>query len=126
MSLKNPRLAGKHITEAAKHVTIIDGGKSNWLRFLSFLQNKFSAKLNFSGIDKAVEEALIRIKDGRLSLDLKSYKNLAGIHPNQANSSNVDWVFMTSALNFSFWNLENEPQYLVTYKGKTQNGYMSM
>jgi len=103
MSLKNPRLAGKHITEVAKHVTIIDGG-----------------------IDKAVEEALIRIKDGRLSLDLKSYKNLAGIHPNQANSSNVDWVFMTSALNFSFWNLENEPQYLVTYKGKTQNGYMSM
>ena len=96
------------------------------LDFCLFLQNKFSAKLNFSGIDKAVEEALIRIKDGRLSLDLKSYKNLAGIHPNQANSSNVDWVFMTSALNFSFWNLENEPQYLVTYKGKTQNGYMSM
>ena len=93
---------------------------------MRFLLNKFSAKLNFSGIDKAVEEALIRIKDGRLSLDLKSYKNLAGIHPNQANSSNVDWVFMTSALNFSFWNLENEPQYLVTYKGKTQNGYMSM
>ena len=29
MSLKNPRLAGKHITEVAKHVTIIDGGKSN-------------------------------------------------------------------------------------------------
>ena len=67
---------------------------------MSFWQNKFSAKLNFSGIDKAVEEALIRIKDGRLSLDLKSYKNLAGIHPNQANSSNVDWVFMTSALNY--------------------------
>ena len=36
MSLKNPRLAGKHITEAAKHVTIIDGGKSNQFRFCVF------------------------------------------------------------------------------------------
>ena len=102
MEILDPREAGKYITKVAKHVTIND-----------------------DGIDKAVNEALDRINDGRLKLDLKLYANLA-VHPDSPTDANVDWVFMTSALNFSFWMMDNEPQYLVTYKGTQHNGYMSM
>ena len=96
--IDNPRDAGAFIAKIGKHVTIID-----------------------EGIDKAVIEAMNRIEDGRLSLDAKSFKPAGTIM-----KADVDWVFMTSALNFSFWILENEPQYLVTYKEVTYNGYMSM
>jgi len=98
----SPKCSGKHIASIADHVKIDD-----------------------KGIDKCVEEVLTRIKDGRLSLKLNLYKK-AGEHPTTIEDKDVEWVFMTSALNFSFWKDDHEPQYLVTYKGKTQNGYMSM
>jgi hypothetical protein len=89
--LKDPRKAGEYIASVAKNVTISE-----------------------AGIDKCTGEVLKRIKEGQLSLDLKLYKE-AGVHPSTSEDKNVEWVFMTSALNFSFWNNENNPQYLVTY-----------
>ena len=98
----SPRSSGKFIADNAANVSI----KEN-------------------GIDKCVSEILERINDGRLSLDLILYKE-NGVHPTSIEEKDIEWVFMTSALNFSFWTKDTEPQYLVTYKGKTQNGYMSM
>ena len=68
-----------------------------------------------NGIEKCAEEVLGRIANGSLSLNLKLYKD-AGEHPVSGNRSSVEWVFFTSALNFSFWNDERQPQYNVTYK----------
>merc|ERR1719319_1036411 len=48
------------------------------------------------------------------------------VHPNTKDDKGIDWVFFADTLNFSFWNLENKPQYLVTYKGTTQTGYLAM
>ena len=48
-------------------------------------------------------------------MKLNLYKK-AGEHPTTIEDKDVEWVFMTSALNFSFWKDDHEPQYLVTYK----------
>ena len=48
-------------------------------------------------------------------MKLNLYKK-AGKHPTTIEDKDVEWVFMTSALNFSFWKDDHEPQYLVTYK----------
>lgn len=98
-----PRQAGKFIADNADHVKIID-----------------------QGIDRCVEEFRSRVKSGQLSLGLELYKNHPGVHPTTVTDKDIEWVFFTSALNFSFWNDDSDPPYLVTYKGKTQNGYMSM
>ena len=66
-----------------------------------------------------------RVNDKRLSLSLKLYKD-AGVHPVTINDKDVEWVFWTSALNFSFWNNQSDPQYMVTYRDKRHHGYMSM
>ena len=100
--IASPKLSGKYISQVAENV-----------------------KIDEVGIDKCVDEILQRLQDGRLSLDLKLYKD-AGEHPTKVRDEDVDWVFLTSALNFSFWNLPSQKPYLVTYRGKTQNGYMSM
>ena len=91
----SPREAGKHIAKTADDVTISD-----------------------EGIDKCVDEVLVRINDGRLPLELKLYKQ-AGVHPTTIEDKDIEWVFLTSALNFSFWKDDHETQYLVTYKVST-------
>ena len=58
-----------------------------------------------------------RVKTGELKLKMKLYEE-EKIHPNPkiVEKKDVDWIFMTSALNFSFWNNPNDPSYLVTYQ----------
>lgn len=94
----DPRASGKYVASKAQHVTIHE-----------------------RGIDKCAEEVIQRIRDGRLSLDLKLYK-IFSVHPESTKEEDVNWVFVTSALNFSFWNDENDPQYLVTYKVRLKHG----
>ena len=91
----SPREAASYIAKRADHVTIND-----------------------EGIDKCANEVLIRINDGRLPLELKLYKQ-AGVHPTTIEDKDIEWVFLTSALNFSFWKDDHETQYLVTYKVST-------
>ena len=98
----DPKKSGKFIADEAEHVKIKD-----------------------EGIEKCAQEIVQRVKDKRLSLSLKLYKD-AGVHPVSIKDEDVEWVFWTSALNFSFWTNNSEPQYLVTYQGKRQHGYMSM
>ena len=89
---KCPKSSGKYIASVAEHVSIDE-----------------------KGVDKCVDEILARINDGRLSLKLNLYKKV-GEHPTTVEDKDVDWVFLTSALNFSFWKDDHEPQYIVTYK----------
>ena len=42
------------------------------------------------------------------------------VHPQTADAEGAKWIFFADVLNFSFWNLESEPQYLVTYKVSIQ------
>lgn len=100
--LKSPKQSAKFIVEHASDV-----------------------KINNDGITKCVDEIVERVNNGKLSLDPKLYEE-SGVHPANCEDKDVEWVFMTSALNFSFWTDEKTPQYLVTFEGKTQNGYMSM
>jgi hypothetical protein len=98
---KCPKSSGKYIASVAEHVSIDE-----------------------KGVEKCVDEILARINDGRLSLKLNLYKKV-GEHPTTVEDKDVDWVFLTSALNFSFWKDDHEPQYLVTYKVSLslQNGF---
>ena len=98
---KCPKSSGKYIASVAEHVSIDE-----------------------KGVEKCVDEILTRINDGRLSLKLNLYKKV-GEHPTTVEDKDVDWVFLTSALNFSFWKDDHEPQYLVTYKVSLslQNGF---
>ena len=49
-----------------------------------------------------------------MSLKLNLYKK-AGEHPTTIEDKDVEWVFLTSALNFSFWKDDHDPQYLATF-----------
>jgi len=48
------------------------------------------------------------------------------VHPQKSDDAGINWVFFADTLNFSFWNLETEPQYEVTYKGDKYTGYLAM
>lgn len=70
------------------------------------------------GLDKCRDEIVKRIRSGSLSLEC--------VGKASHEKKSADWVFVTSALNFCFWNDESGPQYLVTHKGKTSTGFMSL
>ena len=88
----NPRESGKYIADHAEHVKIID-----------------------AGLEKCCNEMAERVKNGKLTLNIKLYEE-SNVHPTEIADKDIDWIFMTSALNFSFWNDPNHPPYLVTYK----------
>ena len=77
-----------------------------------------------SGISAAADFLTDRLSSGGLAMDKLFGK--VNVHPTTDDSSGAEWVFFTSVLNFSFWNLEGQPQYEVTYKEHKHIGYMSM
>merc|ERR1712029_540255 len=102
MEIKDPKESANFIANVADHV-----------------------KINDEGVEKCAQEILKRVNDKRLSLSLKLYKD-SGVHPLDIEDKDIEWVFVVSALNFSFWEEPGDKPYLVTYKGKTHHGYMSM
>ena len=73
-------------------------------------------KLDSDGIEKCAEALAERLSSAKLSLNDLFVKT--SVHPQKANEKGVEWIFFADALNFSFWNNEDQPQYLVTYKVK--------
>ena len=101
MEIKSPKESAQFIAKNAEHVKIMD-----------------------EGIDKCAQEIVQRVKDNRLSLSLHLYKD-SGVHPKNIEDKDVEWVFVVSALNFSFWQDPGDKPYLVSYEGKTHHGYMA-
>eukprot|EP00088_Acartia_fossae_P049200 TRINITY_DN5406_c0_g2_i3.p1 TRINITY_DN5406_c0_g2~~TRINITY_DN5406_c0_g2_i3.p1 ORF type:complete len:340 (+),score=51.08 TRINITY_DN5406_c0_g2_i3:37-1056(+) len=93
--------SGQFVYENADHIKIID-----------------------AGLNKCAEDMSSQIMSG--DLDLKSMFVKTDVHPQKADESGIDWVVFADTLNFSFWMQESEPQYLVTYRGTTYNGYLAL
>lgn len=96
----NPVESGRHVSTNAKHVI-----------------------LQQEGVERAADALVERLSSSQLSLTDLFVKTT--VHPQRADDKAVDWVFFADALNFSFWNGEDQPQYLVTYKGQRYTGYLS-
>ena len=92
MEIKDPKESANFIANVADHV-----------------------KINDEGVEKCAQEILKRVNDKRLSLSLKLYKD-SGVHPLDIEDKDIEWVFVVSALNFSFWEDPGDKPYLVTYK----------
>lgn len=75
------------------------------------------------GIEACAAALSQRIASGKLGLADLFVKT--PVHPQRSDDAAVDWVFFADALNFSFWNPEGQPQYLVTYKDETYTGYLA-
>ena len=66
-------------------------------------------------MDRCAEDISQQVLSGQL--DLKSMFVKTEVHPQEADEAGLDWVVFADTLNFSFWQPETGPQYLVTYKG---------
>ena len=66
-------------------------------------------------MDRCAEDISQQVLSGLL--DLKSMFVKTEVHPQEADEAGLDWVVFADTLNFSFWQPETGPQYLVTYKG---------
>ena len=97
----SPAESGEHIAKNAKHVTI-----------------------HKDGIEKCADDIAARVASKELNLTKMFIKT--DVHPKTADNAGIDWVFFADTLNFSFWNQDNEPQYLVTWLGTTYTGYLAM
>lgn len=71
-------------------------------------------KIKEEGVRKCAAFLAQRLQSGVLSLDDLFTKT--AVHPQTADAKAADWVFFTAALNFSFWTMEDQPQYTVLYK----------
>jgi len=100
MGLSVPE-SGAFITSHADHIKISEEGLSNCAADIS--------QLILSG-----------------DLDMKTMFVKTEIHPQTADEVGIAWVVFADTLNFSFWQPEDGPQYLVTYKGTTYTGYLAM
>ena len=87
----NPVESGRHVSTNAKHVI-----------------------LHQEGVERAADALVERLSSSQLSLTDLFVKT--AVHPQKADDKAIDWIFFADALNFSFWNGEDQPQYLVTYK----------
>lgn len=96
----SPSDSGRHISDHARHV-----------------------QLDSDGIEKCAEALAERLSSAKLSLNDLFVKT--SVHPQKANEKGVEWIFFADALNFSFWNNEDQPQYLVTYKEERYTGYLA-
>lgn len=76
------------------------------------------------GVKKCTEDIVRQITEGQLDMTKMFIKT--DVHPQQSDDRGIDWVFFADTLNFCFWQPEESPQYLVTYKGTTHTGYLAM
>lgn len=75
-------------------------------------------------LDDCAEDIADQVISGQL--DMKSMFIKTEVHPQTADEAGINWVVFADTLNFSFWQPEDGPQYLVTYKGTTHTGYLAM
>lgn len=87
-------------------------------------KNAGHVAIHKEGIEKCADDIAARIASGELNLT-KMFVNTE-LHPQTADDAGVDWVFFTDTLNFSFWNQDDDPQYLVTWRGQTHTGFLAM
>jgi hypothetical protein len=97
----SPRASGQLISARAEQVTILE-----------------------AGVERAAGDIVGRVQRGEMVMAQMFVKT--PVHPQQADSSGVDWVFLADTLNFCFWNRDSDPQYEVTYKGEKYTGYLAM
>ncbi|VDN26942.1 unnamed protein product [Gongylonema pulchrum] len=102
MSVLNGRLSPR---ESAKYVVTNSSGQ---------------IKLSEEGVQKAARLMLDAIRSGAYSEH--SYSAI-DVHPQNADRSAVDWIFLVDTINFSFWSEKSHFQ--VTFQGKKYTGYLA-
>jgi len=100
-SLPDVAESGKFVYENAEHIKILE-----------------------PGLDKCAQDISQQVLSGQL--DLKSMFVKTDVHPQTADEEGIDWVVFADTLNFSFWTQETDPQYVVTYRNETYNGYLAL
>ena len=97
----SPAASGRLISSRAGQVTIVE-----------------------EGVEQCALDIVARVERGEMVMAEMFVKT--PVHPQKADNPGVDWVFFADTLNFSFWKLESEPQYEVTYQGTRYTGYLAM
>ena len=87
-------------------------------------------KIDTDDVTEVAPVLLSRLRDS----NFRSYFSRVEVHPDPGHPSCVDWVFLTSTLNFCFWyedediesGEENTASYAVEYDGKVYAGYFAL
>ena len=64
-----------------------------------------------------------RIKKKEITIDGFSQCEL---HPQIANKSAADWIFLIDTLNFCFWSADKNNKWTVNFNGKSYTGYFAL
>ncbi|XP_033746759.1 queuosine salvage protein-like [Pecten maximus] len=95
-----PRDAGRLIAETSKDVTIND-----------------------EGVQKLAKLMYECVKTKKYTI--ANWKSDHELNPSKMTKAEVDWVFVADTLNFSFWSMNDNEKFKVTYKGTEYTGYWS-
>ncbi|XP_060618117.2 queuosine 5'-phosphate N-glycosylase/hydrolase [Anolis sagrei] len=100
----------------------------------AFLSPKESAKfiaenskdvyIEDDGVQKVAEMLFDKVMEKDFSV--AGWKSSHELNPQATNEDAVNWVFLSDALNFSFWSEHEDHKCLVKYKGKAYSGFWSL
>lgn len=94
-----PRESGRFITETCSEISI-----------------------NENGVEKLAKILYEKVRTGEFSVKMWRRHEL---NPQSMDEKAVNWVFVSAALNFSFWS-DNPEKIAVTYKGNQYTGYWTL
>lgn len=83
--------------------------------------------ISLDGVKQTARKIYEMMVKSEVLVDVSRW-DLHDLNPKTKDKAAIDWVFVVDLLNFSFWSDEadNQPKYMVRYKGREWTGYWSL